>query len=331
MGTRRRDAERRQVSLAVEALEDRFLLSGAASISTLSTTNGPSAPFAAAHYHAAKSETPSPSPQAALGHTSTWQSPALAPKDTPGAGSALLVPNVPVKPAMGYSHDGDGNDDDELNGTDGEASRNAPLMFALSSYDCNDAMTSLDCPVPSLSAGQAIAPAANVMSFLPLLSASGFGAAKITPLLPAIAISENASVDPDPAPGKEEIPPMPAVPQAPHAPKVVEPAEPPAASVVGPLAELLPIDVEVIQQGVDAFFQQLGDLSEEWREGRVLDELAPWLLAASLAGYGWIRLRDRDRPLADLLGTDRPEAAPPVFLPGGEGCTPNLWKSCWRS
>ncbi|HEY7331296.1 MAG TPA: LEPR-XLL domain-containing protein [Gemmataceae bacterium] len=323
MGTRRRDAERRQASLAVEALEDRFLLSGAVSHSTPAATNEHSALFAAAHNGAVMSETASRSPQAALDKSSALQNPDVAAKDILNVNSARLVLNAPVKPIIGYQREMDVDEDDAPGRTERDAPRNGPLVFPLSAYGCNEAMPSLDCPLPSRSPAQAMLPAANLMSFLPVLSASGLGAAKMASLSPAIAISENTSGNHDPAPSKDERRPMPAVPQVPPtplSPKVAESAEPPPSSVIRPLAELLPIDVEAIQQGVDAFFQELGDLSEEWREGRVFEELAPWLLAASLAGYGWIRLRDhRDRRLADLLGMDRPEAAPPVFIPGGEG------------
>lgn len=86
------------------------------------------------------------------------------------------------------------------------------------------------------------------------------------------------------------------------------------------LAELLPIDVEAIQRGAEVFFQRLSELTEEWHEGQLVEKLAPWILVASVAGYGWIRLRDRrDRCLADLLASDQPETIPTIFLPGGKG------------
>jgi hypothetical protein len=322
MGTRRRDAERRQVSLAVEALEDRFLLSGAASLSTPAATNEHSALFPAAHNHAEKNQTRSPSAQATLVQDSAWETSATVSKNAPSAHPAPLTMNALVKPMMDYQQDEDGSDDDSLDRTDGDASRNVPVVLPPSAYACDDAMPSLDCSFLSRSPEQTLLPAANLLAFLPLLSATGLGAAKITPLSPATSISEYALGNSDPVPAKEEMRPLPAVPQAPPtppSPQVAEPAEPRPLSARGPLAELLPIDAEAIQQGVDAFFKELGDLAEEWREGRVLEALAPWLLAASLAGYGWIRLRaQRDRHLADLLGAGQPGSAS-SFLPGAEG------------
>jgi hypothetical protein len=306
MGTRRRDTQRRQVSLAVEALEDRFLLSGAASLSIPAATNGPPALPAATHLSAAPKETRSVTPQEMPGYPATGQTIAL-----------------PVNPIMSSPREQDGDDDDPPGKTDEDASHNIAMGFPLPGPACNNSTCGIDSTLPPRSLEQMTLPAANLMPFLPLFSASGLGVTKIIsvpPIIPATAVSVYAPEHHGPPPGKEEMRPMPAAPETPPSalpPLVEKPAGAPSSG--GPFAELLPIDVEAIQRGVDAFFQRMGDLSEEWRDGQLLEKLAPWLLAASVVGYGWIRLRDRrDRDLADLLGCEQPETVPTIFLPGGE-------------
>jgi hypothetical protein len=305
MGTPRRDAQRRQVSLTVEALEDRWLLSDAASLSIPAATNGPAVPLPAAHINSAGNEIRSLSPQGSPDNSPPWQ--------------ATIVP---LHPMMSDQRDDDG-DNDLYDITDndnpGSAFFGYPLLFSAGNH-------ALDFALPAGSPAQMALPAASLISFLPLLSASGLGVTSVSPLFPTpspTAVAENAPQDPDPAPGKEDMRPMPSAPEAPPSalpPLVEESLESPPLPPKGPFVELLPIDVEAIQRGVDAFFQQLSDLSEEWREGQLLEKLAPWLLATSVAGYGWVRLRDRrDRSLADLLGSERLETILTIFLPGGEG------------
>lgn len=307
MGTRRRDAQRRQVSLAVEALEDRFLLSDAVSVSIPAATNGPLLPPAPAHIPAAGKEARSVSSQGNPDHSPAWQTTAL-----------------PLHPMMSYQRDDDG-DNDFTDITDRDNMQTPFSEYPLICSTGNHTTGCLDFTLPVGSPEQITLPTASLVSFLPLLSASGLGVTNIASLLPApwaTAIEENAPRILDPVPGKEELRPMPAAPEMPPSalpPLVQERPEPPPSSTGGPLAELLPIDGEAIQRGVDAFFQQLRDLSEEWRDGEVLEKLAPWLLAASVAGYGWIRLHDRrGRYLADPLGFDQPGTILSIFLSGRE-------------
>jgi hypothetical protein len=225
---------------------------------------------------------------------------------------------------MSYPHDDDG-DNESPDITDPDNSHNAVFGYPLLCTTDNHAAGCLDLALLTRTPEQVALPTASLISFLPLLSASGLGITNIGSLLPipSTAAAENLPVDQDPAPGKEDFRPLPATPEEPPSalPSPAEEAtDTPPSSGGGPLAELLPIDVEAIQRGAEVFFQQLRELSEDWHEGQLVEKLAPWLLVASVAGYGWIRLRDRrDRCLADLLATDRPETIPPIFLPGGKG------------
>jgi hypothetical protein len=323
MSTRTRDAERRQVSLAVEALEDRFLLSGAASLSTPAATNQPSLPLVAAHSSAAKNDASSASQQMPLGQPSVWQTPTVAAKNALSVNSVPFVMNAPLSPAMVHPPDDDGDHDEPPGMEDGEASRNAALAVPPPSSAGNNATAGRDFAAGSRLPEPMNRPAVNPMAFLPLLSAAGLGTTKTAPLPAVNAASETPQGSVSPAPGKDEMRPMPAVPEAPPTPPpplAEEPTEPAPSLLTGPFAELLPIDMEAIQHGVDAFFKQLGDLSEEWRDGGVFEKLMPWLLAAGVAGYGWLHLRDNKvRLLADFFDRGRPEAAPTIFPPGGEG------------
>ncbi len=303
MGTRRRDAQRRQVSLTVEALEDRFLLSGAASLSIPAPTNEHADHVAPAHVSAAVNETRSASPLGITGHSLAWQTTAF-----------------PLTPMMSYQRDDDG-DHDSPDITDSGNSDGAVFGYPLLCTADNHVAGCLDLTLLTRTPEQMVLPTASLFSFLPLLSASGLGITNIGCLLPipATAVAENLAANPDPAAGKEELRPLPSTPEA-LPPRGEDTRETPPSLHRGALVELLPIDVEAIQRGAEVFFQQLRELSEEWHDGRLVEKLAPWLLVASVAGYGWIRLRDRrDRCLAHLLASDWPETIPPIFLPGGKG------------
>lgn len=326
MATRKRDAKRRQVSLAVETLEDRFLLSGDASLSFPTATSGHSVPFAVVPNSMANNETKYISLQQGLPSAAQYIT-HFGDKGTMSTNYHTIIPNPLVYPPMGLRLDEDGDGDDPPGRMDGDASRNNALEFLPTIFNCSDAAGCPSFALPPQSPVQMTLAAANGMSLLPLLSAAGLGVGKTVPLTllsPAATLSGNAPGNPGPPSRKDEMQPMPAHPEVrPSAlpPLAEEPAEPPPLSKPsGPLVELLPIDVEALQRGVDAFFQQLGDLSEEWPGGRLLEKLAPWLLAVSVAGYGWIRFQDRrERSLAELFGSDRSETVPVIFLTGEEG------------
>jgi hypothetical protein len=225
---------------------------------------------------------------------------------------------------MAYQRDDDG-DNDSPDIADPDNAHNAVFGYPLLCTTDNHGAGCLDLALLTRTPEQMASPTASLISFLPLLSASGLGITNTGSLLPipSSAAAENLPADHHVAPGREDLRPLPATPEALPStlPSPAEEApDTPPLSAGGPLAELLPIDVEAIQRGAEVFFQQLSQLSEEWHEGQLVEKLAPWLLVASVAGYGWIRLRDRrDRCLADLLATDRPETIPPIFLPGGKG------------
>jgi hypothetical protein len=80
----------------------------------------------------------------------------------------------------------------------------------------------------------------------------------------------------------------------------------------------LPIDVEAIQRSADAFFEQLARLSEEWHDSGVIEKLTPWLIAASVVTYKWVRLRKKQSFRAPD-SEDGWEPGPAVFLAGDEG------------
>ena len=307
MGTRRRDAQHRQVSLTVETLEDRFLLSGAASLSMPTPTNGPVVLVASAHNTAVRNEAHPASPRGISGYSLAGQS-----------------TSFPLHPLMAYQHDDDG-DNDSPDITDSGNSDNADFGYPLLCTTDNHAVGCLDLTLLTRTPEQMALPTVSLISFLPLLSASGLGITNVGSLLPipSTAVCENLPANHDPAPGKEDLRPLPVTPEASPStlpPMAEDTPDTPPSSRGRPLAELLPIDVETIQRGAEVFFLQLSELSEEWQEGQLFERLAPWLLVASVAGYGWIRLRDRrDRCLADLLTSDRPETVPPIFLSGGKG------------
>jgi hypothetical protein len=83
----------------------------------------------------------------------------------------------------------------------------------------------------------------------------------------------------------------------------------PAPSPGGPIADLVPIDVEAIQRGVDSFFERLAGLSEEWSDGQVLEKLTPWCMAATVAAHEWARWRRLRRALRGDSADGGPEAA----------------------
>jgi hypothetical protein len=52
-----------------------------------------------------------------------------------------------------------------------------------------------------------------------------------------------------------------------------------------PLAGLVPIDLHRLEEGVDAFFERLGWLSEGWESGRFCSDIVPWLLVGAAAAW----------------------------------------------
>src|SRR5579875_1890878 len=257
MGTRRRDAQRRQVSLTVEALEDRFLLSGAASLSLPAPANGPSVPLAPAHISAPGNETRSASLQANPDNASSWQTTAFPPHST-----------------MSYQRDDDG-DNDLPDMTDRGNSDNAVFGYPLLCTTANHAAGCDDLALLTRAPEQGASPAASLISFLPLLSATGLGITNRGALLPipSTVAADNAPANHNPAPGKEELRPLPATPALPSTlpPLAEEMPDTPPLSGGRSLAELLPIDVEAIQRGAEVFFQRLSELTEEWHEGQLVE------------------------------------------------------------
>jgi hypothetical protein len=71
------------------------------------------------------------------------------------------------------------------------------------------------------------------------------------------------------------------------------PIVPPPQEAHLPLAGFLPLDLTVLQQGVDAFFTQLGNLGRDWPDARLSVEVATWLAVASALVLEGARLRRR--------------------------------------
>jgi hypothetical protein len=90
----------------------------------------------------------------------------------------------------------------------------------------------------------------------------------------------------------------------------------PEPSRGAPFADLLPFDVEAAQRRVDAFFERLAELSEEWTDGQLLDKLAPWCMAATVVIYEWARRRRRGSSWRADGGDSGPETT--AFLMGDE-------------
>jgi hypothetical protein len=51
--------------------------------------------------------------------------------------------------------------------------------------------------------------------------------------------------------------------------------------------------MEAIQHSADAFFEGIAQISEEWQDNWIIQRLTPWLGAATVAAYQWVRLRRR--------------------------------------
>ncbi|MHB1424272.1 MAG: LEPR-XLL domain-containing protein [Gemmataceae bacterium] len=333
MGTRRRVAERKPVALAIETLEDRFLLSGAASLSVPAPMHEPTAILAAAPNSTATNAARSASPQESPSYASAQPAPAsvvsqpLSAASAKGAGGINYIPlffPTAINPP-GYQRDADG-DQEVLIRVDADAYRNVASAAPLSFVD-NDAAGGQNFALPYRALEEITARTASPLPFLPLLSASGLGilgTASSPWIPPAAAISGNASGNHDPPVREDGGSPMPETPQALPAtplPRLEKSAaSPPHLPPRVPLADRVPIDLEAIQRGVDAFLQQLSQLSEQWSDSRLLEKIVPCLLATSVAGYGWFRFRNRrERRLADLSGQDGLITAPTIFLPGEEG------------
>jgi hypothetical protein len=112
---------------------------------------------------------------------------------------------------------------------------------------------------------------------------------------------------------EEEMEPPPQMRPAPPssaAPPAEERESPPLTPILGcPFADRLPLDVEAIQHSADAFFEQIAKISEEWQDGRVFQELTPWIAAACMAAYQWVRLRKKQScllPQAEECGGPDP-------------------------
>jgi hypothetical protein len=76
--------------------------------------------------------------------------------------------------------------------------------------------------------------------------------------------------------------------------------------------------VESIQRGTDAFFEHLTRFSDEWRDGRTIHTVTPWLLLASAMAYEWVRLR-RLRRIPLVSCNEHSDIEPMAFLVEDEG------------
>jgi hypothetical protein len=134
---------------------------------------------------------------------------------------------------------------------------------------------------------------------LNLFSTAGLGSAAtgVVPTTSRVAASGDVGVRLGGAAREERREPIPKLSNLPPS-RDVPPAEeteaPPPAPVLGsPFADLLPIDMEAIQHNADAFFEQIAQISEEWQDNWIIQRLTPWLVAATVAAYQWVRLRRR--------------------------------------
>jgi hypothetical protein len=148
--------------------------------------------------------------------------------------------------------------------------------------------------------GETSIQAAGQHAALNLLSAAGLGAVGVVHVatsLPATAVSPETSRGPGQAEGDRGEGTMPQAPES-QPLGVPPPAQIPGghAPMVSPgdlFSGLVPVDGEAIRRSADAFFAQLAGLSEEWDDGRVIERLTPWLMAAGVVAYEWFRLRRR--------------------------------------
>jgi hypothetical protein len=345
MGARRIDSRRRSALLSVEPLEDRLLLSGAGTFVADSVSALP-AHLPITSQQSTQPQTPVSNGPTAKGTTS-WgtaitRSQPLAtagpsrenesrpPPSTGGeraaAGLPAVAPQYLSSPAIGptlYRPDRDGDDDSPAKEMEEALLRSTQGSSVVYPFT-NEEAIGPNYGTPSTTPEQIPAKDGEPHLFLNLLSAAGLGSAVTSGVAVAspFAAPGNAGKDHGKSAREEEGETTPGVPKPP--PLVLPPpagekdSPPPASSPGGPFADLLPIDVEAIQRSADAFFEQLGRLSEEWHDSGVIEKLTPWLVAASIVAYKWGRWRGK-QSLSAPGSEDGWESVPAAFLAGDEG------------
>jgi hypothetical protein len=361
MGARRIDPRRRSVLLAVEPLEDRFLLSAAVS-SSVGACAAPAPPNPVAGQQRVQSQPSPPNDSAAQQTTSGPSAPVPAVKaaqeetglvlkgesgGTSGGAQAVSTPVAGTPPPTSNSVTGEkgswqalysaasphaaidpyarGRDDDDDSPTMEYEEAHLPSHQAsFEQYHSTIAVIAVLHDGASAGPGGTTIQVGSPHSTLDLLSAAGLGTvglARAATILPATTASLETGWGHGHAEGNEGR----EKPQAPQGqPLIIPPLageeeDPPlVSSPGGPFANLLPMDVEAIQRSADAFFEQLARLSEEWHDSGVIEKLTPWLVAASVVAYKWVRLR-RKRGFSPPGSEDNWEAGPAVLLAGDEG------------
>jgi hypothetical protein len=307
MGSRRIHPTEQSAPLILEPLEDRLLLSG--------TTTAPVV-LLSPHYAVSEAQEGRASSPISFVTPAHQAAPVASAANPAGEkrGDVLLggFPQVTVY------HDGRGFDGDDDSATGRDEPHFSWPQQSFVSFVCPEAINTGTHSCVVIEPEKMPIPAGYLHAVLDQLSVAGLGAAGGVggaTVLPVPTV-------PSPA-GQGQAPPE-ASEGTPEAlgPQTLE-APPPAAGPDGPspayspgdpFTDFLPVDLEAIQRGADAFFEQLADLAAEWDDAGVIEKLTPWLMAATVVTYEWFRLR-RMRTTA----VDDGCAGPAGFLAGGEG------------
>ncbi len=315
MGARRKDRGRKPVILSVEPLEDRFLLSGG------SLVEAPPADSHSAHSPVANQQNPPPRMDAQ--NVLLTKTPTSGPSVPTGQASSLplAAPQYASNPAIGENrlwqllnsaaqlrasaastayHSDDGDDDGDPPAMDRDGGYvHSNEMLALPCLFTNQNANGLDPCCAILIQEQGLAQNGVHLALLNLFSTAGLGSAAtaVVPTVSRVAASGDMEEHAGQPPREESTEPIPELPNPPRsldAPPDGESENQPPTPVLGvPFADLLPIDVEAIQRSADAFFERIGQISEEWHDNGIIQKLTPWLVIATVAGYQWVRLRRR--------------------------------------
>jgi hypothetical protein len=112
------------------------------------------------------------------------------------------------------------------------------------------------------------------------------------PREPALSVLQQAEVPEPPPDGSPDLMGEPALIEVVPAPGIPQPSDSgstPDARLTPesgtPLAGILPLDLKQLEQGVDAFFEQLAHLCERWQGADLCPTLLPWLVVAAAAAW----------------------------------------------